>query len=218
MFEYDTFDGCEDYALFRVSFAEEEGFPWLSLLLDAYSIIDFGADFAVRHEETVRNQPLACRDGCAECCRQTDIPVYPIELAGMYWYATEKLVDETRESVMQNLASYKPGSDCPFLVDESCSIYSLRPTACRWFNVFDKRCASGEDPFHTRNKDVLVPLQEYTDRAFFVTLPFYGIIDEDEMIETIEAGYLHSKAMNLHEIDWKKLLKVMKDWNEGNQR
>ncbi|MBS1114086.1 MAG: hypothetical protein H6Q92_1849, partial [Nitrospirae bacterium] len=38
---------------------------------------------------------------------------------------------------------------------------------CRQFNVFGSPCAEGEDPYYTRREDVLLPIKQYTDRAFF---------------------------------------------------
>ena len=82
---------------------EESRFPWLSMLLDSYAVIDEGISVAIVKEETGRNRKLACEKGCDICCRvNKDIPVYPIELVGIYWFATEKAEQALRETLKNN--------------------------------------------------------------------------------------------------------------------
>ena len=88
---------------------EESRFPWLSMLLDSYAIIDEGISVAVVKEETEKNIKLACKEGCHNCCRtHKDIPVYPIELVGIYWFSTEKVVQAVCETLKKTaLKPYK---------------------------------------------------------------------------------------------------------------
>ena len=76
----------------RLSFPAAEGYlPWLSMLLDAYHIADGGVTEAIRREQR-QGRRLACAKGCSACCRShKTIPVYPLELIGMTWYATEHI-------------------------------------------------------------------------------------------------------------------------------
>jgi hypothetical protein len=70
------------------------------------------------------------------------------------------------------------------------------------------RCSPGEDPYYTRRADVLVPIADYTDRAFAAVAAFYGMTlerDREKMVRQIR-----SKIMNLQEYDWKKLIMVLK--------
>ncbi|MEK7789850.1 MAG: YkgJ family cysteine cluster protein, partial [Planctomycetota bacterium] len=166
----------------RMHFPDEESrFPWLSMLLDSYAIIDEGISVAVVKEETEKNIKLACKEGCHNCCRtHKDIPVYPIELVGIYWFSTEKIKQPLRGIVKKQLSSHTKNDSCPFLINGSCSIHVIRPISCRQFNVFSKPCAEGEDPYYTRRDDVLTPIEDYTKKAFLATLPFYGITDEKE--------------------------------------
>lgn len=74
--------------------------PWLAALLDAYHEIDRGVHEAVRREER-QGRRLACSRGCAACCRShQDIPVYPLELMGLYFYGV-KTKRERRETLAQ---------------------------------------------------------------------------------------------------------------------
>lgn len=188
----------------------------MTMLLDAYEIIDKGVRVAISREEKRHNIELSCKNGCANCCKtHKDIPVYPLELIGIYWYVIEKITTHIRQTLKKQLASHKKPI-CPFLVDESCSIYPVRPVACRQFNVFGKQCEVGEDAYHTRRGDVLIPIKDYTEKAFFVMLPFYGIINEDDKNHVIKNNLIHAHAQNLHSTNWRLLARRMDDFDYKN--
>ncbi len=198
---------------------EEARLPWLPVLLEAYSVIDAGVRHAAEDFEKRQNRRLACKKGCGHCCRtHADIPFYPLELTGIYWFCMEKMGPEAREELKETLrgrhgiagASVQDGA-CVFLQVGSCSVHPVRPAACRQFNVFGRPCGPGEDPFFTRRGDVLTPIREYTDRAFFIMMPFYGIQDEAQREKALKEGafVLHAQAMNMKKHNWAELLKLM---------
>ncbi len=193
----------------RLSFPEDERrIPWLPLLLDAYAIADTGVQIAIKKEEKGRNVRLACGKGCGNCCvHQRDIPLYPHELVGIYWYVSEKLTSSVRNDLKTRLAEHHGGSACPFVVDGSCCIHPLRPVGCRQFNVFTAPCAPDEDPYFTRREDVLTPIADYTNRAFAAVLPFYQIKREGNAAAAITL--VRSQIMNLQAFDWKKLVAII---------
>ncbi len=192
----------------RLSFPDDEKeVPWLPMLLDSYAIADTGVAIAIRNEEKKRQKKLACGKGCGTCCvHQKDLPLYPHELVGIYWYVAGKMEQGTRDILRGRLAVHAAGSDCPFLVNHACSIHPLRPIGCRQFNVFGVPCEPGEDPYFTRRGDVLDPLQDYTDRAFAAVLPFYNMPEADI---TKAIRLVRSQIMNIQTYDWKKLVAVM---------
>jgi Fe-S-cluster containining protein len=192
----------------RLHFPEEEKkLPWLPLLLDAYAIVDTGLAIAIRDEEKQRKVKLACGKGCGNCCaHQKDLPVYPHELVGIYWYVSEKMTSPGRDLLRARLAGHAPGAACPFLIDHACSIHPVRPIGCRQFNVFTKPCAEGEDPYYTRREDVLVPLSDYTDRAFIAAIPLYSL-KESDLSKAVRL--IRSQIMNLQTYDWKKLVAIL---------
>lgn len=191
---------------------DEARFAWLPMLLDAYEIIDRGVDIAIKRQKRKTLRKPACSEGCGACCKtHTDIPVYPLELAGIYWYAIEKMKGRIRTILVEQLAAHAGKPPCPFLVDNACSIYPVRPVACRQFIVFTKPCGNGEDAFHTRREDVLTPLQDFIDQAFFVMLPFYGITKEADRTQAVKNKVLNARVRNLQECDWKALAKKMQD-------
>ena len=187
----------------RLTFPNDEAhFSWLPMLLDAYFIADQGVAEGIRRE-TAQGRSLACAKGCSNCCRShKTIPVYPLELVGMTWYVTERLPAPLREPLKVQLRAHAEGDACPFLVDGICAVHPMRPLACRQFNVFGQACAEGEDAYYTRRQDVLTPLKDYTDRAFDVMLPFYGVIKKAERRQFIKTGALHNIVRVLQECSW----------------
>ena len=198
----------------RLSFPSDENkHPWLSLLLKAYFTVDKGIDEAVR-TAFKRGRKLACCKGCWNCCKtHQTIPVYPLELVGLSWYVTEKITGPEREIIKNQLRSYKENDPCPFLVNGGCSVHPMRPVACRQFNVFGSPCAEGEDPYYTRREDVLLPIKQYTDRAFFIMLPFYGIGNENERWKIIESGAVHQVVKLMQTCKWKSLADKMEEFD-----
>lgn len=193
----------------RLRFPEDEQrIPWLTLLLDAYAIADTGVAIAIRETEKKRKKKLACGKACGACCvHQKDLPLYPHEIVGIYWYASEKLAGPMREALKGRLSPGAMIKGCPFLIENSCSIHPMRPVGCRQFNVFTTPCAPGEDPYFTRREDVLEPIQEYLDRVFAAVLPFYNLQTEGDATRAIST--VRAQIMNLLSFDWSKLAGLM---------
>jgi Fe-S-cluster containining protein len=188
----------------RLHFPEDElRLPWLPALLDSLAIADTGVAIAVRDTEKKEKKKLACAKDCDVCCQQPDIPLYPHELPGLAWFVTEKLGPDKRVQVLDQCSRHRTGSPCPFLIDHACAVHPVRPIACRQYNVFTTRCAPGEDPYFTRRADVLVPLADYTDRAFAAVAAFYGMERERDIEKAVRS--IKAKIANLQEYDWKKL-------------
>jgi Fe-S-cluster containining protein len=187
---------------------DESRLAWLPLLLDAYAIADTGLAIAIRDEEKKRKKKLACGKGCGNCCaHQKDLPLYPHELVGIYWFVSERTDPSIREILKNSLLKHTADSACPFLVDNSCSIHPMRPLGCRQFNVFTRPCTTGEDPYYTRRDDVLVPLAEYADRAFASVLPFYHLKQDEDPGRSIRT--IRSQILNLQTFDWTKLVALL---------
>lgn len=197
----------------RLTFAGDEArLPWLSLLLEMYHTTDQGVAQGIRRGER-QGRTLACTRGCAACCRShVDIPVYPLELAGIAWFATERLSGELRETLQRQLAQHGANPSCPFLVDEACAIHPLRPMACRHFNVFDRACAEGEDAFHTRRADVLTPVAFYKNKALAMMQRHHQVPTETERKAQVANGSVHNLAQSLRELRWENLATRMQQW------
>ncbi len=194
----------------RVRFPEhEQRLPWLTRLMDAYLVTDQGISEGIKREEK-QGKLLACAQGCAACCKSHEtIPVYPLELMGMSWYAAEVLEGELREQLKTQLRNLDTVQSCPFLINNTCSIHAVRPMACRNFNVFNKQCVIGEDAYYTRREDVLTPIKKYNDEAFNIMLPFYGIKNKAERRKMIKSGGMHQLAKVMRELNWSTLADKM---------
>ena len=194
----------------RLNFADDESrHDWLPALLDLYYITDQGVHEGIRREER-KGRKLACFKGCSACCRaHTTIPVYPIEITGLYWYMIEKTEGQLRQKLRQQCSRHQAGNPCPLLVDGACGVHLLRPQACRHFNVFRFPCAEGEDAYYTRREDVLTPLKKFKDDAMSKMLPFHKINGRSQRREAIKSGLLHQYAKVLQELDWPKLAQRM---------
>jgi Fe-S-cluster containining protein len=193
----------------RLHFPDEERrLSWLSPLLDAYSIADTGVAIAIRDAEKKEKKKLACGKGCGSCCiHQKDLPLYPHEIVGIYWYASEKMAGPVRDILKNRLATWLATSGCPFLIDNACSIHPVRPVGCRQFNVFTSACAPGEDPYFTRRDDVLQPIPEYLDRAFAAVIPLYPGVRKEDVSAAIRM--IRSQIVNLLSYEWSKLAALM---------
>lgn len=81
---------------------------------------------------------ICCKKGCSLCCENGDYPLSKIE----FEYMLEeffKLDNELKIQIYQNIIKIKQENKvfyvCPFLINNSCSIYSHRPFVCRTFGV-----------------------------------------------------------------------------------
>ncbi len=196
----------------RVSFQEEEKkSDWLSFLLDTYLAGDKQVMDEIGKEVNTKGRKFACTKGCSTCCKtHVTIPVYPLELMGIYWYVIDMINGDKRLSIYQQLNEYHLGQGCPFLVDGACGIHPMRPLACRYFNVFGKACGDGEDPFYSRRSDVLTPDEKQKNKVLSLMLPYHGITSRQGKKEAMRNDYLFQHVRNLQEVDWPKLAIRMK--------
>ncbi|KPA19677.1 protein belonging to Uncharacterized protein family UPF0153 [Candidatus Magnetomorum sp. HK-1] len=189
---------------------DEKKVQWLSLLLEIYYLADKSVYEGLR-KELKKGKILACACGCSNCCStHTTIPVYPLEMIGLYWYVIEKISGKRRYQIQSQLHDFSIGNSCPFLVNERCGIHPMRPMACRFFNVFSKSCLEKEDPFYTRRYDVFTPNEATKNKAIARMLPFHGIVGKEQQENAIKSGSLNETIQNLHEIDWQNLSERMK--------
>ncbi len=187
----------------RLRFPEhEKRQPWLPLLLEIQHLTNLGVAAAIKAD----GRKLACGRGCASCCSSHgDIPVYPLEMMGIAWYASEILAGDLRERVRVQLQQHRDLGACPFLVDAACAIHPLRPMACRQFNVFNTVCAVGEDAFHTRPSDVLKPDAKSKNEALREMLRHHDVKDGRERRRLVETGEVHRLARSLRDMRWENL-------------
>lgn len=152
----------------------ERLYPGLSLLLDAYALVDMGVNEALLAD----GREAVCRAGCSQCCAQP-IPVSPLEALGLHWQMRHRVKPEMRHLLGRRIASCQGCHEdvllpCPFLWNGACQVYALRPVACRQYMVFRSPCAPGEDAVRDRPQDVLAPRHDRMLEALARTLPWYA--------------------------------------------
>lgn len=183
---------------------------WAATLRAMHDEVDRGVSRAVQRVQRRSGRRIACRRGCAACCRvNTDIPVFPVELAGISRHCVEALRGALREEVRRRCAAHEPGAPCPFLVAGGCAVYPVRPTACRLLAVFGAPCAEGEDAWHARRADVLPPPAGLLERAYRIMLPFHGVTAAGDQDAWLARGLVDALARNLPRIDWRSLARLM---------
>lgn len=190
----------------RLAYPRDEArFPWLSALLAAYHVIDSGTALELAEEEGRRGARVACRRGCSACCFVPTVPLSPLEVRGLCWYVTEKLAGVTRQTVRSQLRHHRDLAQCPFLAGTDCSVYTLRPHACRLLYVFGRPCGPDEEIERTRPRDIWTHSLNVARRAAFLVLPYYGIEGGREKAEAFEEGLILDISTPMHQLPWEEL-------------
>ncbi|WP_225072364.1 YkgJ family cysteine cluster protein [Desulfuromonas sp. CSMB_57] len=85
---------------------------------------------------------LACRKGCADCCRH--ISLFPVEVA-VVREALLALPPNELRALQDRAGSVGPADACP-LLDESgaCRVYAARPIICRTHGLPVMTCLDGQ--------------------------------------------------------------------------
>lgn len=181
---------------------DEKKYPWLPILLNAYHVIDSEYDEYIEEDQKRRGSIIACKKGCCNCCKNQSVPITPLELQGISWFVIEKMNGSLRTKIKKQLATFQHSHPCPFLSDAICSIYPVRPIACRSFFVYNKPCMPDEDLLTTRPSDILVASKEIAKHSALTMLPFYGISDENQQIRAFENGFIADISRFMHTVDW----------------
>lgn len=198
----------------RVRFPEdEEANPWLSALLDAYHIQDTGIIVELEEEKKRRQEKLGCRRGCGTCCQRPTVPVTEPEISGIAWYITQKIPQELREAVKTEILSRGKSLKCLFNIEGVCSIYPVRPIACRLLYVFGEPCIPNHDIYRYRPADIWTHSRELGRRITLALLPLYGIADAKSMQEAFDSGFLAEQTVSMLEQPWGKLCGFKTSWS-----
>ena len=195
----------------RRHYSQEEQYSWLSILLDSYAICDEGIEQEIAREEEERGDKVACAKGCFACCLHYDVPVSAPEFMGLAWYASEMLEPDVRERLRQRFANQALTIGCPFLLDGACSVYPLRPLACREFVVYKTPCLEDEDPYFTRPEDMhpANPGRKLKTALRFLDSPLYGLATEENKLAAIKKGVMQKNIPGMHEIEWGLIIENM---------
>ena len=76
----------------------------------------------------------ACRKGCSACCRM-NVTISSVEAERLAAASGRRMARVSRP--LQHPLKKFSGVACPFLIDDTCSVYEARPFACRMHMSFD---------------------------------------------------------------------------------
>ncbi len=201
----------------RLRFEEHENkYEWLSTLLRAYYQNDTGTYNEMLKHFKKKKTKIACFKGCYDCCLNPVVPITEIELMGISWYVSEIIKDaNVRDNLKAQMKNYKDNVSCPFLVNGECSIYPLRPIACREFHVIGEPCTRGQDPIKSRPNDIWTPSRKVARKTAMKLLPAFGFSTQREMLGAYEDGYIRRNSRDMNAIDWSEIVKVMNQFDSA---
>lgn len=103
---------------------------------DKYKILENIYDFLNTYNSFVDTFSV-CHKGCSACCKNK-VQITEIE--------AEYIQNNTDHKITNN-SYFNKNWDCPFLIDNSCSIYNVRPFSCRTLHTLDdpKYCETSEE-------------------------------------------------------------------------
>lgn len=187
----------------RLSYKAEDSYPWLKDLLDAFHIADAGVKVEIDSQIQKTGRTVACGKGCSACCLNASVKINQLELMGLSWYVTEEMENDKFKIVIKQLKDHMNRTECPFLVDESCSVYPVRPLPCRITHVFDVKCEPDEDVYKTRPDDMIFTHGQET--AWLVAqkmLPHLGYPDKTDQEQIFKSGYMFGSAREMYNLNW----------------
>lgn len=183
---------------------DEAKYPWLKILLDTYKTSDL-----LVAENLKCYSAIGCEKGCSSCCENPTVPFTEPELMGISWFASEKLREPLRSRVKERLYAHDQTSECPFLVERTCSIYPVRPLICRQFYVKGRQCERGEDPARTRPEDMISPNRTIAKVSSMRLLEFWGAKTMLKKERMFAKGFMVENSRHMHNYDWSKIAETM---------
>lgn len=189
----------------RMIYPHEQENNWLSILLDIYHLVDSWVKVDIM-QKGIENT-IQCRKGCGHCCKTLTIPINHLEYKGLCWYISEVLGKEEKDRIKSRFLTWKEDSECPFLIEEACSVYPLRPIACRQYFVLNYPCYQTENPWLKRIEDIYCALNDdiswqIAQRYFH----FYGIRDLQVQRKVYEQGGFAQDDRPMTTYDWAGLV------------
>ncbi len=142
------------HGAFATTLAARAGKPDLTEALLGQAFDSFEGNVAIQSEGL---PPIACHKGCTPCCALRVTATAPeILIAGRYIRATARALARAEVDLAARVAESAratPGLSaeqrralkcgCPFIAQNICVIYQVRPLACRGHTSYDKRACAG---------------------------------------------------------------------------
>lgn len=200
----------------RDTYPHEERYKWLTILLDSYAICDTETQKDLLEQAREKGVHIACTIGCRACCLNPSVPISELEMRGISWYLSEVMDYSIQDRLIPRLQNYSQTSECPLLLNGECSVYPLRPIACRMFYVFQIPCGVGEDLTITRPNDVYRQNSEIPKHVAmrFLDADVYKIKTVKEKEAAFEDGIMFEKTTMMHKIDWTRFIQMIRAYRK----
>ena len=118
-------------------------------ILNYEKYLEFIMDY-INQKFEVQKEYIKCAKGCALCCKTIGVPFSELE----FEYLIEgynQLDDETKsivDSKIKQLVSGNGEKECPFLINNICSVYKYRGIICRTFGLLTFSNIDGKDEYN----------------------------------------------------------------------
>lgn len=193
-------------------------------MTDTKRILDFTVRLHQGIDEKSNEYNKCCKIGCSYCCFQS-IEIFRFERKPIEKFINENIDEKTLANIKNNLHNWLDYFDkntpndkiltindvyidfrdlivedeiaCPFLIDDKCSIYPVRPMTCRShfvqdspdFCKLDKLRDSCDDSKAIR--DVAVKYIRFHIKSPIIILPYavHEILGLDRKLKPIEIAY-----------------------------
>lgn len=121
-------------------------------------------------------EQAACKKGCSHCCYQA-VAISQWEAQRISEFSGVPMGQVHANALRDNIVAEFSGVACPFLKDDFCTIYDVRPMACRMhFNMSDdpSLCDIKNNPGASVPMFNFLPM-EFAAATLLVELPFADI-------------------------------------------
>ncbi len=87
---------------------------------------------------------IFCHKGCAKCCKNAQFPYSLTEVNYLMLGATkldnntQNIIEKNMQKILEDRENFKGEKflyDCPFLINDACSVYEYRGLVCRAFGL-----------------------------------------------------------------------------------
>lgn len=100
---------------------------------------------------------IFCKKGCSKCCQNAEFPYSSIEVEYLI-YGFSQLENSVKKSILKNINDLNEQKNnftgekflyaCPFLINNSCSLYEYRGIICRTFGlIYTGKDGAAKIPF-----------------------------------------------------------------------
>ena len=137
------------------------------------------------------------------------------EILGVLWYVLRKQEEGVRAEALDRLLHLERSIECPFLLNSRCSVYAVRPLACRILHVFGAPCKPEEIPVQDRPGDIWTPSREVGLKAVTALLPYFGFTDAGDRLRAFNEGFVLSHSLQMREIQWEALIRSLTGAGQG---